>query len=408
MAVPVWFRRLLMNRNRLGFVLSKALGTVHCSWHGEEMNKHTLSAVSLFSGAGGMDVGFSAAGFEVLVANDIDRDACATYERNHSGKVIEGDLVRQQSLLKGFEGVDVLFGGPPCQGFSVAGKMDPNDERSKLLLTFFDIVDLLSPTAFVCENVKALAQLEKWSGIRQEVFARTSDHYNVAMIVLAANDFGVPQKRERVFCIGIRKSRGHLPRDRFESLVRSMLEREKRTAKTVKQIILGMGRAGTPGNREICNAKITFARAPVLRKSPYAGMLFNGAGRPVSAKGYAPTLPASMGGNKTPIVDEGEIFDKLPSFVEEYHRGLMAGISPREGYAPERLRRLTVAECLRLQTFPENYSLAGKQSAKYRQIGNAVPSKLAEAVANVVRDLLTQGTLRFCPESMTPLGVAAE
>lgn len=372
------------------------------------MNKNTLSAVSLFSGAGGMDVGFVAAGFEVLVANDIDRDACATYERNHSGRVIEGDLARQQNLLKGFEGVDVLFGGPPCQGFSVAGKMDPNDERSKLLLTFFDIVDMLSPTAFVCENVKALAQLEKWSGIRREVFARTSDRYNVAMIVLAANDFGVPQKRERVFCIGIRKSRGHLSRDAFESLLRSMLEREKRAAKTVRQVIQELGRAGSHGNREICNAKITFARSPVLRKSPYAGMLFNGAGRPLSAKGYATTLPASMGGNKTPIVDEGEIFDKLPSFVEEYHTGLLAGASPREGYAPERLRRLTVAECLRFQTFPENYSLAGRQSAKYRQIGNAVPSKLAEAVANVVRELLAQETLTANPDCNSSISVAAE
>lgn len=372
------------------------------------MKKNTLSAVSLFSGAGGMDVGFVSAGFEVLIANDIDRDACATYERNHSGKVIEGDLVGQQHLLTGYEGVDVLFGGPPCQGFSVAGKMDPNDERSKLLLTFFDIVDLLKPTAFVCENVKALAQLEKWSGIRQEILARTSGEYNVVMVVLAANDFGVPQKRERVFCIGIHKSRGALSKQAFDSLVRSMLEREKRPAETVRQVIQSMGRAGSAGNESICNARITFARSPVLRKSPYAGMLFNGAGRPLSAKGYASTLPASMGGNKTPIVDEGEIFDGQSSFVEEYHRGLMAGATPRVGYAPERLRRLTVAECLRFQTFPETYSLAGRQSAKYRQIGNAVPSKLAEAVAKVVRDLLAQESLLTVAERMNAMQVAAE
>lgn len=115
-----------------------------------------------------------------------------------------------------------------------------------------------------------------------------------------------------------------------------------------------------------------------------------------------------MGGNKTPIVDEGEIFDGQPSFVEEYHRGLMAGATPRVGYAPERLRRLTVAECLRFQTFPETYSLAGRQSAKYRQIGNAVPSKLAEAVAKVVRDLLAQESLLTVAERMNAMQVAAE
>ncbi|MEQ9637875.1 MAG: DNA (cytosine-5-)-methyltransferase [Devosia marina] len=372
------------------------------------MNKNTLSAVSLFSGAGGMDIGFVSAGFDVLIANDIDPDACATYELNHSSRVVEGDLVGQTHLLNEYKGVDMLFGGPPCQGFSVAGKMDPNDERSKLLLKFFDVVDLLKPTAFVCENVKALAQLEKWSGIRQEVLARAAGQYNVAMVVLTANDFGVPQRRERVFCIGIHKSRGILSNHAFDALVRSMLDKEKRPAETVRQIIQRIGRAGTAGNREICNAKITFARAPILRKSPYAGMLFNGAGRPLSAEGYAPTLPASMGGNKTPIVDEGEIFDGLPSFVEEYHSGLMAGAKSRNGYAPDRLRRLTVGECLRFQTFPETYKLAGRQSAKYRQIGNAVPSKLAEAVAKVVHDLISQESLEEFAERTSAMKIAAE
>ncbi|NKX47766.1 DNA cytosine methyltransferase [Rhodobacteraceae bacterium R_SAG8] len=372
------------------------------------MTKNTLAAVSLFSGAGGMDVGFVSAGFDVQIANDIDKDACLTYEKNHSGRIIHGDLVGKAHLLKGHEGVDMLFGGPPCQGFSVAGKMDPDDERSQLLLSFFDVVDALEPTAFVCENVKALAQLEKWSGVRDEVMARASANYNVTMIVLSANDFGVPQKRERVFCIGIHRRKGNLSPTAFDALVRAMLEQQKRAAETVEQVIRRTGRAGSARNEEICNAKITFAKAPVLRKSPYAGMLFNGAGRPLAAKGYASTLPASMGGNKTPIVDEGEIFDGLPSFVESYHNGLMAGDKPKEGCAPSRLRRLTVAECLRFQTFPESYQLYGRQSAKYRQIGNAVPSKLAEAVANVARDLLAQNSLIDFAEHIAGMKVAAE
>ena len=137
-------------------------------------------------------------------------------------------------------------------------------------------------------------------------------------------------------------------------------------------------------------AHVTFAKKPVLRRSAYAGMLFNGAGRPLKPEGQSSTLPASMGGNKTPIVDQHHVAGG-PSFVEEYHRHLMAGGKPYSGDAPRRLRRLTVDECLAIQTFPPEYKLAGKQSAMYRQIGNAVPCKLAEGVARVVARVLDEG-----------------
>jgi DNA (cytosine-5)-methyltransferase 1 len=92
-----------------------------------------------------------------------------------------------------------------------------------------------------------------------------------------------------------------------------------------------------------------------------------------------------MGGNKTPIVDDAEIFEGIPSFVEAYHADLIRGEPSRRGNAPGRLRRLTVDECLAIQTFPKDYFLFGKRSAQYRQIGNAVPCKLAEVVGNVAK-----------------------
>jgi DNA (cytosine-5)-methyltransferase 1 len=95
-----------------------------------------------------------------------------------------------------------------------------------------------------------------------------------------------------------------------------------------------------------------------------------------------------MGGNKTPIIDELELFADAPSFVEEYHVHLLKGGKPYKGSAPTRLRRLTVDECLAIQTFPETYRIAGEQSAMYRQIGNAVPCKLAEAVGKAVNNML--------------------
>lgn len=359
-----------------------------------EADQDGFTAVSLFSGAGGMDVGFEKAGFNVIFANDIDPNACATYRANHPGDIHEGSLtgidVRQ---LVSNPDVDLVFGGPPCQGFSVAGKMDPEDERSKLIHTFFDTVDQLLPRAFVCENVKALAVLNKWAPVRESILIQARKNYHVAMVVLNAVDFGVPQIRERVFIIGIR----HDVLDSTDADLQALIERQlasyHQKPVSVGDIVRSLGRAGSKTNSRVCAAKITFARSPVMRATAYAGMIFNGAGRPLPAKKWATTLPASMGGNRTPIVDEAEIFDSKPSFVEAYHAGLVKGKKPSTGNVPKSLRRLTIDECLAIQTFPRDYKLHGSRSAQYRQIGNAVPPKLAYAVAEVVSSILKTALL---------------
>ena len=329
-----------------------------------------------------MDVGFSNAGIEVLWANDIDQDACRTYTANNEGKVTCGDLCEHLQELDCFKSVDIVFGGPPCQGFSVAGKMDPDDPRSQLLWDFLSVVKICRPKIFVCENVKALGVLQKWSEIRQRFL--TLAHrlgYDCDFLVLNAKDFGVPQRRERVFFIASQNGNIGDLGSRFESY--------KRPAPTVREIIYPLGKAGTKQNNRVCNAKITLAANPVMRKSPYAGMLFNGLGRPLRLEGHSATLPASMGGNKTPIVDEEELFLGKSSWVEAYHNNLQCGkIQPVYEEAPERLRRLTIDEALRIQTFPEKYIFKGRNSSIYKQIGNAVPCGLAQAVALVAIDIL--------------------
>ena len=127
-----------------------------------------------------------------------------------------------------------------------------------------------------------------------------------------------------------------------------------------------------------------------MRKSPYAGMLFNGQGRPLNPDGFSSTLHASMGGNKTPIVDENHVYHNKPSWIEEYHAHLMGGGKPLPfGATPPFLRRLTVDEAIRLQTFPESYEFFGSRSQVFTQIGNAVPCRLAYAVGRVVQDLMS-------------------
>lgn len=343
-----------------------------------------IKAVSLFTGAGGMDIGFERAGVSVVFANEIVKEAAETYNANHpSGVMVNDDINNIIDDLEKFKGVDLVFGGPPCQGFSVAGKMNPDDERSKLIFTFLDVVEKIRPKAFVMENVKALGILEKWEPIRKKYLDRTrSLGYNCVPFILNATEYGVSQKRERVFFIGVKNNDDVF----FEHHMKSLIEEQRNTAPTIRQLLNPLGVAGTEKNPNTCTAKITFATQPVMRKSPYAGMYFNGQGRPINIDGYSNTLPASMGGNKTPFIDEEYLYGNAESdWVVGYHKGLMDGsITPNFKEAQERLRRITIREAMKIQTFPDDYIFCGTKGKIYTQIGNAVPCKLAESVAKAV------------------------
>ena len=354
------------------------------------MISNGLSAVSLFSGAGGMDVGFENAGVKIVFANELMKEAAQTYKLNHSPEVMVNDDINNiLDRLSDYEGVDLVFGGPPCQGFSVAGKMDPDDHRSKLIFTFLDVVERVKPKAFVMENVKALGVMEKWNQVRTRYITKASNlGYICAPFVLNAKDYGVSQKRERVFFIGVKNDVF------FESRMHDLIEDNKSKAPVVRDVLKPLGRAGTKNNPDTCTAKITFATHPILRKSPYAGMYFNGQGRPINVDDYANTLPASMGGNKTPFVDEEYLYGNAEDdWVVKYHKGLLDGtIIPEFKEAPKRLRRITIREAAKMQTFPDDYIFFGNKGKIYTQIGNAVPCKMAEAVAKAVVQYLTENT----------------
>lgn len=342
------------------------------------------TAVSLFTGAGGMDVGFEKAGIDIVFANEIMKDAAETYKANHPNATIANDSIYNiMDRFEKYKGVDFVFGGPPCQGFSVAGKMDPDDERSKLVFTFLDVVEKVNPKVFVMENVKALGILEKWEPVRNKYLNRAKElGYECVPFLLNATEYGVSQKRERVFFVGIKGNDDPF----FESRMESLLEKQKNKALTVRELLSSLGRAGTESNPKTCTARITFATNPIMRKSPYSGMYFNGQGRPINIDDYANTLPASMGGNKTPFVDEDYLYGNATSdWVVSYHKGLLDGtIVPEFREAPSRLRRLTIKEAIRIQSFPDDYVFCGKKGMIYTQLGNAVPCKLAEAVARAV------------------------
>lgn len=351
-----------------------------------------MKAVSLFSGAGGMDVGFAKAGFETIWANDIMPDACETFAANHGPVIRCAPLENVIDELNDIQSPDVLIGGPPCQGFSVAGRMDPSDPRSQLVFTFMEAVRRTRPRAFVMENVKALAKLEKFRAVRERLIREAGQAgYDCSLVVLRASDYGVPQARERMFLVGFRSGlRAH----NFPA----HLALSKAPAPSLREVITPLGKAGSPTNRRVCNAKVTLAAKPIMRRSPYAGMMFNGQGRPLNPNGYASTLPASMGGNRTPIVDEPHLFGEAESWVEQYHARLWSGGDPLQfGGAPSYLRRLTIDECILIQTFPPHYDFKGKNSSIFTQIGNAVPCELAYHVATSVKAVLN-GYIANAPE----------
>lgn len=347
-----------------------------------------MKAVSLFCGAGGMDIGFEKAGVNILWANEFNTDAVNTYRINHpETKVVHADIREAKKQLYSYknEGIDIVLGGPPCQGFSVAGKMDPDDERSKMVWEFFDVVEIVSPRYFVMENVKALGQLARWKTIREKIFRRAEDLGYVCFArILNAADFGVPQKRERVFFVGVKMglvSTG----TQFDDII----DTKKKPRQSLRECMQKVGRAGSLENPLSCTAKITLAINPVIRKSPYAGMLFNGMGRPLNFNDQANTLPASMGGNKTPIVDDRLLYDpSAEDWVVSYHTKLINGEKIDKDFeVPPYLRRMTIKEAAAIQTFPSKYVFGGEKSSIYRQIGNAVPCNLAQAVAETVIEI---------------------
>ncbi len=349
-----------------------------------------MRAISLFCGAGGMDAGFTAAGVEVLWANEINADAAGTYRANHPGIPVQcADIRAVKGSLAAFreQNVGLVFGGPPCQGFSVAGKMDPDDERSTLIWEFLDVVEMVAPRLFVMENVKALDTLTRWENVRRGIFQRAAElGYACFSRVVNASDFGIPQKRERVFFIGVG---GGVQPTAAAGLFDALLTARRRLPPNLRQCLLSVGRAGSPENPLTCTAKISLASNPVVRRSPYAGMLFNGMGRPMNLDELANTLPASMGGNKTPIVDERLLRDPgAENWIAAYHQRLLSGGAPDPTLpVPPHLRRLTIREAAAIQNFPPDYAFCGEKSAIYRQIGNAVPCGLAQAVAGAVLEL---------------------
>ncbi|MCE5245501.1 MAG: DNA (cytosine-5-)-methyltransferase [Candidatus Polarisedimenticolia bacterium] len=320
-----------------------------------------IEALDLFSGPGGLTLGFKAGGFRPVLSVEIRPEAVETY-RTHTpdAKHFEGDI-RDLDLTAYRGSAQVIYGGPPCQPFSTGGLRKAHKDERDMIPEFVRAVKIVRPDAFVMENVPGLIVPDRVDYLHGVVGQFQRLGYTVTWRVLNAAYYGVPQKRQRLFVVGMRGRTYRFPRPTHGSEA-SLLPL------VASGTVIGAEPIGEPPN---CPVK--YAKFPDLRPSPYAGHVYNGGGRPINLSAPCHTILASAGGYKTHWVDTLNI-------APEYHAHLLRGGEPREGEVPG-ARRLTIEESALLQTFPPDVKFAGSRSAQYTQVGDAVPPRLAEHIA---------------------------
>jgi DNA (cytosine-5)-methyltransferase 1 len=306
-----------------------------------------MRVISLFSGAGGMDLGFVRAGYQIAWANDNYDDAVATYRRNLGDHIILGDIADVDvSLLPQAE---VVIGGFPCQGFSVANiQRSPQDGRNKLYLEFVRVVRERRPKYFVAENVKGLLSLARGEILKTVIADFSAVGYRVMYALLNAADFGVPQRRERVFIVGVRDGVS-CDSTRFPPPPTHSGSRRGSGMKPWLSVGEALATLPDPDSEHDVPNHGDYSKYK-LRFNGYLGH------RHVDPERPAPTITARG--------------DMRGGVVVIHH--------------PSNQRRITPREAAVIQGFPIDFAFEGNRTSTYRQIANAVPPPLAEAVATAL------------------------
>ena len=389
------------------------------------------TAVSLFAGSGGCSLGFGQAGYDIRFATDIDADAVKSYRRNFPRtpcaaadiRQLTADAVLQRIGLNPGE-LDVLLGGPPCQGFSSAGVKADDDPRNSLLSHYVRLLEGIRPKWFVMENVEGLLTNGGGSPVRDTVAAFLKAGYSINLEKVYAQGYGIPQRRKRVFIIGNRLGHDFLfpePVTRFSGSI--FRKGEITFATAVGDLPPASTEAGEP---------LAFSEPPQNELQAY----LRGEARTVTDH-YSVAL-SDFQVERVRGLQPGQTMKDLPehlqhdSFRRRAFRRVMDGMPvEKRGGAPSGLKRLfadepsltitsaatrefvhptedrllTLRECARLQTFPDRFEFCGNAASRIRQIGNAIPPMLARTVAeHIARNYgfgapynsIGRPPLRFC------------
>jgi len=312
-----------------------------------EVETKTLNVIDLFCGCGGMSKGLTDAGLNVIAGIDIWDKAVESYNKNYHHKAYCADLTQlppekfNELYNKENKNVDILVGGPPCQSFSIAGKRDKNDPRNALFMEYVKYLDYFKPKAFIMENVIGMLSKKTANGenVIDIIMEQLNRNYNCIINKLYASDFEVPQNRRRTIIIGIRKDLNILPKEP-EPIIKSVQDRIP-----VKNILI---------------PKEEVDKKYYLSEKALAGI--------ANKKGVNKEKGFGFGAQ---MLD----FDK-PSYTIPA-RYWKDGYDALVKYNEKEIRRLTITELKRIQSFPDNYIIDGSSKDIIMQIGNAVACKFA-------------------------------
>lgn len=322
-----------------------------------------MKIASFFSGAGGLDLGFTNAGFNLVFANDNWEGCWETFEKNHGIPINKKSITKIQPD----EVPDVIgfVGGPPCQSWSLAGAMKGiKDPRGRVFYDYVRLIREKQPLFFLAENVAGILSKRHIGEFMKIVNSFKKIGYNVSFKLLDALDYGVPQERKRVFIVGYHEKLGRrfeFPKPHPKKLTLNEAIGDLPEAKAASE------KNRTNGNLEITNHEYMNGGFSTIYMS-----------RNRVRNWDEPSFTIQAGGRHAPC------HPKAPKmkFVEKDKREFIKG-------KEDLYRRLSVRECARIQTFPDNFTFYYSQIADgYKMIGNAVPVKLAEALAlKIMQDL---------------------
>lgn len=338
---------------------------------------HRYTFIDLFCGAGGMSYGFEQAGFSPVLAIDNWQDALDTYKYNNpNGKPVKIDLtdVNVQEVAEKYEvkHVDLIIGGPPCQGFSIAGKHIIDDVRNKLYKSFVSFVEYYSPAAFVMENVPNILSIGN-GVVRDSILADFEAlGYHVQYRVLTASDYGVPQNRKRAIFVGLKDGDFSFPGP-------SVKEKT-----TVAQAISDLPDCTiVDGTTYLLNAESEYQKWARAKSSGIYNQeitIHNEQTKKIISMvpdgGNYKDLPKEYQGTRKVHIAWTRLNSQKPSItIDTGHRHHFH-------YKFDRVP--TVRECARIQSFPDNYLFLKSKTSQYKQVGNAVPPLMAQAIAQEI------------------------
>ncbi|OPH37810.1 DNA cytosine methyltransferase [Moraxella equi] len=327
-----------------------------------------MNVISLFAGAGGMDLGFRQAGFHIVMANEYDKSIWATYEKNHHNPLLKGDI--RGFSADDFPGCDGIIGGPPCQSWSEAGALRGiDDERGQLFFDYIRILKAKQPKFFVAENVSGMLAKRHNQAVQNIIERFKEAGYYVFIKMLDAYDYGVAQNRKRVFYVGFRQDL---------NIVNFDFPLPMETKIVLKDSIFDLKDNAIPA---LENNKTNGKKCVILNHEYFIGSyssIYMSRNRVRAWNEPSFTIQAS--GRQAPQHPNAPKMIKKAENVFEF-----------DDHQLNAYRRLSVRECARIQGFPDDFEfIYSSVNDGYKMIGNAVPVNLAYMVAKQIYDELTK------------------